>query len=340
MNNSMKQGTVHIEWFPSEILKQNPLNDPSLRKIAIYLPPGYEASAETRYPVIYLLSGYMGFGTMFLSPQAWGYAIDERCDKLIAGQHMAPCLLVMPDCFTKYGGSQYLNSTACGDYEDYLIKEIIPYIDRRYRTIREPRGRAVMGKSSGGYGALTLSMKHPDIFSVCYCSAGDMYFEYCYKPDIPKCYNAVQRAGGLEGFLSKFFESPKKSGEQITAMSIIAMAAAYSPNPDKRPYGFELPFDRDTGALDETVWKRWLEHDPVYIIDKPEYQVSLRTLRRLFIDCGFRDEYQLHIGARIFSKKLNTLGIAHEYEEFDDGHMNTTYRYDVSLSKVSHVLGR
>jgi S-formylglutathione hydrolase FrmB len=331
----MNTGSVHIGWFQSECLTNNPLNDPSLRKIAVYLPPGYSESAEIRYPVIYLLSGFMGFGTMFLSPQAWGYSLDERCDKLITEGRMTPCILVMPDCFTKYGGSQYLNSSALGNYEDYVIKEVIPHIDRHYRTIDDPQHRAVMGKSSGGYGALMLAMKYPEIFSVCYCSAGDMYFEYCYKPDIPKCYNAIQRSGGLHEFFSKFFDSPKKNGEQITAMNIIAMAAAYSPNPDSRPYGFDLPFDTVTGALNDAVWNRWLERDPVQCIDRSDYQYNLRKLKQLFLDCGFRDEYQLHIGARIFSRKIKALNIPHSLEEFDDGHMNTSYRYDISLSKIS-----
>jgi enterochelin esterase-like enzyme len=330
-----RNGKVLVELFCSEELKGNPLGDPWNRKLVIYLPPSYEAG--DRFPVVYALSGFMGFGAMFLSPQAWGYSLDERCDKLISEGSMKESIVVMPDCFTKYGGSQYVNSSALGSYEDYLIKEIVPYIDRHYHTLADAGHRAVIGKSSGGYGALRLSMKFPEIFSAFYCSSGDMYFEYVYKPDLPKCYNAIYRAGGLDNFFDRFFSAPKKSSDLMTAINIIAMAAAYSPNPDA-PYGFDLPFDLSTGEIRSNVWKKWLEWDPVYLIEKNGYPANLKKLKGLFFDCGSRDEYHLHIGARILTKKLKALGITYWYEEFDDGHMGTNYRYDISLNLISHLI--
>lgn len=331
---------VVIESFASEVLKNNPLGDPHIRKLAVYLPPGYTTDKKRRFPVIYVLSSFMGTGRMLLSPQAWGYAIDERCDKLIGEGRMKECILVLPDCFTQWGGSQYMNSSAMGRYEDYLLKEIIPYVDKNYRTLASHRSRAVLGKSSGGYGALMLAMRYPDIFSAFFCSSGDMYFEYAYKPDIPKCYNAIYKAGSLEAFFEKFFDAPKKTGDMMTAMNVIAMSAAYSPNPKSKTYGLDLPFDLSTGELRESVWKKWLRYDPVELIDEKKFQTHLKKLKGVFIECGSRDEYQLHIGARIFVKKLKAYGVPHWYEEFDDGHMGTSYRYDVSLSKISEILNK
>lgn len=329
---------VIIEQFKSEVLKNNPLGDPFIRKLVVYLPPDYAENKNRRYPVIYMLSSFMGTGTMLLSPQAWGYSIDERCDKLIAEGRMKECILVMPDCFTLWGGSQYVNSTAMGNYEDYLLKEIIPFVDKKYRTLALSAHRAVMGKSSGGYGALMLAARYPEIFSAFYCSSGDMYFEYGYKGDFPKCYNAIRKAGSLEMFFEKFFDAPKKSGDMITAINIIAMSAAYSPNPKSKTFGFDLPFDMETGELRRSIWNKWLKYDPVYLIDEKKYQANLQSLKGVFLECGSRDEYHLHIGARIFTKKLNGYGISHRYEEFDDGHMGTNYRYDISLSKISEVI--
>jgi S-formylglutathione hydrolase FrmB len=334
----MKKGRVFIESFESAVLKNNPLDDPFIRKLPIYLPPSYESTGQGRFPVIYLLSGFMGFGTMFLSPQAWGYAMDERCDKLISEGKMSECIVVMPDCFTRWGGSQYMNSSAFGDYQDYLTKEIIPFIDQNYRTMATAEHRAVAGKSSGGYGALILAMQFPECFSVFYCSSGDMYFEYVYQPDFPKAYDAIRRAGGLENFLEQFFTAPKKSGDMITTINIIAMSAAYSPNPEIRPYGFDLPFDLETGELRETVWNKWKEFDPVHLISRKHYQDNFKKLKGIFFDCGSRDEYHLHIGARIFTKKLGALQIPCIYEEFDDGHMGTSYRFDAILSQVSGAI--
>ncbi len=334
----MNQGTVRIDRHRSECLKDNPLGDPSERKLVIYLPPGYEDDPHRRYPVIYLLSGFMGFGTMYLSPQAWGFSMDERCDMLIGEGRMKKSIVVMPDCFTKYGGAQYRNSTALGNYEDYLIREIIPYVDRQYRTLPDKRHRGVMGKSSGGYAALTLCMTYPELFEACYCSSGDMYFDYAYFPDIPKCYDTIHSCGGLNDFLNKFYSAPKKTGDMITAINIIAMAAAYSPNPDNKPFGFDLPFNESTGELRKDIWNIWKQHDPVSMIERATCRDALKNIRGFFLDCGSRDEYHLHVGARIFTQKIKTYGIPYHYEEFNDGHMGTSYRYDAALSAVSEII--
>jgi S-formylglutathione hydrolase FrmB len=334
----MKNGKVVTEIFESGILKENPLHDPHTRKLPIYLPPGYENGAGARYPVIYILSGFMGFGTMLLSPQAWGYALDERCDKLIAEKKMPECIVVMPDCFTRWGGSQYMNSSAFGNYEDYVIKEIVPFVDLNYRTMARPEHRAVIGKSSGGYGALMLAMKYPEVFSTFYCSSGDMYFDYVYMPDFPKAYATIAKAGGLRGFFDGFFSARKKTMEMITAMNIIAMSAAYTPNPMTRPFGFDLPFDLETGELRETIWGQWKKFDPIRVLDQENYRNNFRKLKNAFFDCGSRDEYHLHVGARILTKKLQSLDLRYQYEEFDDGHMGTSYRYDIALPLVSRAI--
>ena len=230
-----------------------------------------------------------------------------------------------------------MNSIAQGPYEDYVIREIVPYVDSTYRTMAAPRHRGLLGRSSGGYGSFILGMKHPDLFGSIYCSSGDMYFEYGYKPDFPKAYTVLHRTGGLEEFFRRFFEAPKKSGEMITTMNIIAMSAAYSPNPDA-PYQIDLPFDLETGELRGDVWMKWLEQDPVYLVTQKTNQLRLKKLNDIFIECGSRDEYNLHIGSRILSKRLSAAGIPFSYEEFEDGHMGTSYRYEVSLVKLSEAI--
>jgi S-formylglutathione hydrolase FrmB len=113
-------------------------------------------------------------------------------------------------------------------------------------------------------------------------------------------------------------------------LMILAMAATYDPDPDS-PYGIRLPVDLNTCELDETRWSRWLEHDPLVLVERPECQDNLRRLSGIFIDCGRNDQYTLHYGARAFVHKLERLGIPHSYEEFDDNHSNIDYRLDVSL---------
>ncbi len=327
--------SVILESFTSHLLADNPLGDPATRMLPVILPPDYETSGK-RYPVLYGLTGFTGSGPMMLNVSAWQPNLQQRIDRLMTDGKLLPAIYVLPDCLTRYGGSQYLNSAAIGRYEDYLIDEIVPHVDRTYRTIAEPAGRGVFGKSSGGYGSIVLGMKHPDLFGAVACHSGDMAFELVYRPDFPKFLNAIQKAGGVEKWLNEFEHKAKIESHDIEAMNILAMAAAYSPNPTAQPLPIDFPFDLETCELKPEVWARWLELDPVQMLDR--YADGLKKLRLLFIDCGSRDEFNLHFGARLFVKKLKAFGIAYEYEEFDDGHMNVPYRYGVSLPKVVGAL--
>lgn len=326
-----------VERFASTVLADNPLHDPAARRLPIILPPDYESSGK-RYPVIYGLTGFTGSGPMMLNVSAWQPNLQERIERLMAAGELSPAIYVLPDCLTRYGGSQYVNSTAIGRYEDYVIDEIVPHVDRAYRTIAGPEGRGVFGNSSGGYGSITLGMKHPDVFGAVACHSGDMYFDLVYVPNFPKFVNAIQKAGGLAKWWAEFERKPKKENRDVEAVDVLAMAAAYSPArvPGAQPFPIDFPFDLETCELKPEVWARWLELDPVRMADR--YAGNLKKLRLLFIDCGVRDEFNLHFGARILTRKLKALGVPFEYEEFDDGHMNIPYRYDVSLPKLVSAL--
>jgi enterochelin esterase-like enzyme len=325
---------VIVESFESAVLRGNPLGDPHVRRVPVYLPPGYEAGSD-RYPVLYALSGYTGSGLRMLNTEAWSETLPERLDRLILGGRVRPMIVVMPDGFTKYGGSQYINSSATGRYEDHLVEELVPFVDRKYRTLPERGQRCVLGKSSGGYGALVLGMRHPDVFGLVVDHSGDKYFEMCYKADFPACLNGLAHYGGAQKFLSDFPHPPPRPSRWFAVIATLAMASCYSPNPEA-PLGFDLPFDEHTGELRPEVWARWLEHDPVHLVER--HADALRSLRLLYMDCGTRDEYHLHFGSRIFARRLERLGIPHHYEEFDDGHRNVTYRYDVSFPRISDEL--
>jgi enterochelin esterase-like enzyme len=298
------------------------------------VPPGYRADSGRRYPVLYALTGYTGSGAGLLNFRPWNITLAERLDRLYAAG-MPHVIAVLPDCFTGYGGSQYVNSSATGRYEDYLTQEIVPYVDGHYDTIAAPAGRGVFGKSSGGYGALIMGMRHADVFGAIACHSGDTAFELCFQPDFPKTANRINAAGGLERWWQAFAARSKKSRSDTEVLMIIAMAACYSPNPHA-PLGLDLPFRLDTCELRQDVWERWRAWDPIDMAER--YAGALRSLRLLFIDCGTRDEYHLHYGARRLAQRLRALGVAHEHQEFDDGHMDIDYRYDVSLPKLAAAL--
>lgn len=337
MNSQKLHSEVVVLTHESRILKGNPLNDPYIRDVVVYLPPSYEKSSK-RYPVVYLISGFTGFGAMNMNLSAYSENIQQRLDRLIRTKKINEMIVVMPDCFTKYGGSQYVNSNATGRYEDYMVKEIVPAVDASFRTIRKANSRAIIGKSSGGYGAMWLAMRHPDVFGLMVTHSGDTAFEYCYAKDFPDFVVQIQKYGkghkGVANFIKQQinFKNPKPK-DFHNILNVIGMASCYSPNPKQKDYGFDLPFDIYTSEIIPAVWKKWLKFDPVHRV--AEYKRNLKKLKLIFVDCGTRDEFNLHAGARIYCDRLKKNGIKYIHQEFNDGHMNIQYRYDVSFPVIS-----
>jgi len=324
-----EKGSIVCIKHESEVLKGNPLGDNYIRDVYVYLPPNY--SKIKRFPTVYVLAGFTGRGKMLLNDSPFTPNFAERMDKLILSGKIKPMIAVLPDCFTFYGGSQYINSTATGRYEDYLCYEIVPFIDANFNTLPKRESRAIMGKSSGGYGALIMAMRHSDLFALACSISGDCYFELCYLPDFPKAFRAIK--GNPQKLIQKFWnEEERKAKADFDGLNIIAMSACYSPN----GADFELPFELDTGALRQDIWAKWLNHDPVRLVES--YTENLKSLNLLFLDAGSRDEFNLDLGARILSKKLTQLGVPHLHEEFDDGHFNISYRYNRSLELISEKI--
>jgi S-formylglutathione hydrolase FrmB len=308
------------------VLQNNPLGDKSERDLFVYLPPDYDNSTE-QYPTVYCLSGFTGRGKMMLNDNAFSPSLDERLDDLITSKKIKPMIAVMPDCFTYYGGSQYLNSTATGNYEDYLTSEIVEIVDKNFRTMNDKNFRAVVGKSSGGYGALICGLRQADKFGLISSISGDAYFELCYLSDFAKAFRAIK--GNPKTFIKKFLSNEKKGKNDFPALNIIGMSSCYSPNGTS----FDLPFDLETGEIREDIWAKWLTHDPVRLVEKSVE--NLKSLKLLFLDAGTRDEFALDIGAKILSKKLKDFNIPHIHEEFDDGHFNISYRYNRTFELFS-----
>lgn len=330
----MIKGTVRVLRHASEILKNNPLNDPFERDLYVYLPPGYDETSENRYPSVYVLTGFTGRGRMLLNDHAFQPNFAERMDKLISENKIKPMIAVMPDCFTRYGGAQYINSSAIGNYEDYLTGEIVSFVDENLRTISDRNSRAVMGKSSGGYGALVMAMRHADKFGLACSTSGDCYFEYSYLPGFFDAFRAIK--GEPLKIVEKFRDETKRKGkDDFAALNTIGMSACYSPN-ENSPFGFDLPFDSETGEILPEIWERWRRHDPVFMVEN--YVENLKSLKLLFIDAGTRDEFGLDLGARILCRRLKENGVQHVHEEFDDGHFNVSYRQNRSLEMISNAL--
>jgi enterochelin esterase-like enzyme len=321
----------------SQALRDNPLGDPHIRRVAVYLPPGHDDYPDRRYPTLYLLSSHGSTGPGLMNWKPWEVTIQEQIDALIDSGAMGPAIVVLPDMWTRYGGSQFINSVGMGRYEDYLISEVIPLVDANYRTLPERDHRGVLGRSSGGFGAITQAMHHPEVFGAFACQSGDLYWEYACLPPISRMHQQLAHFGGLDAFIEGIPTLRPKDGKFWDLVMTICWAAAFGGNPGA-PYGFDLPVDPETGALNQAVWERWLEHDPIRKLDQPAYVQALKRANLIWIDAGAYDEYQMQVGARLLHHKLTTLGIEHLYEEYPDGHRDTQYRYNVSLPRLFEAL--
>ena len=322
-----------IHRLKSRILKGNPLGDPTERDLHVYLPPGYRPSK--RYPVLLALTGFTGTGAMLFNADPFMEGLDRRLDRLIGSGKCAPVIVAAPDCFTRLGGNQYLNSSATGRYEDYLIKEVLPFVERAYPVTCW----GVFGKSSGGYGAIVQAMRHPEVFRAAADHSGDSDFELCYLPDFPEALDRFREAGGPASWLAAFEKDPnRKRRRHMKTLNALAMAAHYSPNPRSPHLGIDFPFDLKMGTFRPEVWRRWQAWDPVRMVSR--HAGNLRKLNLIYVDCGNADEFSLHWGARALVAAMRRHGLKPRYETFEDGHMSVAYRYDVSVPLLARALAR
>ena len=355
-------GTLVVLEHTSKILKDNPLGDPHVRKLGVWLPPQYDHGGNKRFPVLYDLVGFTGSGLAHANWKPFGDNVPERAARLIREGKMGAAIIVFPDCFTALGGNQYVNSSAIGDYADYLTREIVPFVDREFRTLAAREHRGCFGKSSGGYGAVLHGMKHARYWGAIADHSGDAYFDFVYWHDWPNTLNElakhrvpkrkagaydVRREAGRKGlaeglddgrikrFLAHVWKKEKLSTAEGHCIMNLCMAATYDPDP-KAPLGFRVPFNLESGEVIEERWRRWREHDPINLVGK--YRDNLKSLSGIYIDCGWRDQYHIHYGSRILSARLAAVGIRHRYEEFDDDHSDVDYRMDRSLPFLYRAL--
>jgi enterochelin esterase-like enzyme len=315
----------------SKVLRGNPLGDPTSRDLHVYLPPGYDESR--RYPTLLAVVGFTGTGGMLFNIDPLGEDLRRRLDRLIESGRCPPVIVAAPDCFTRVGGNQYIDSTATGRYEAYLLEEIVPEVRRRFAAGRW----GVFGKSSGGYGSIVLGMRNPEVFEALADHSGDSNFELCYIADFPDALDQFREAGGPARWLEKYWaDDNRHRRKHHKPLNVLAMAAHYSPNPESPTMGIDFPFDLETGEMRPEVWQRWRAWDPVHMVER--YRDNLKKLRLIYVDCGKRDEFSLVWGARALVAKLRAAGLEPHHEEFDDGHMSISYRYDTSVPLLARAL--
>lgn len=333
----LRKGVLVEDEITSPSLEGNPLGDPATRKVMVYLPPSYEISTDVSYPTVYLLHGYSGNAMTFISPEEPSLylhpdvdfpegGLPTLLDELIAGGAIEEMIAVMPDASNAFGGSWYTNSALSGNYEDYISGDLVNFIDANYRTIPDSESRGIIGHSMGGYGAFTLAIKHPDVFSVTSCLGGGPLVMEAIKPMIPAV--IAENPDGLEG----------PQADRLYTNFTYGLAAAFSPNLLNPPFYVDLFFEFPSGEIVEEVWGKWIENDPFSMV--ATHGENLVQLRGIYLDAGDKDDFVNNIPTEMLHQALVEAGIEHQFQIYDGTHFNRIYEtIGISLVYTSKIIG-
>jgi hypothetical protein len=320
----------------SAALRGNPLGDAHERPLWVYTPPGYDDEPDRRYPSIYVIQGFTGHVRMWSNRSAYRQPFPETADQVFARGEAPPAIVVFVDAWSKYGGSQYVDSPGTGNYHSYLCNDVVPFVDERYRTLDGAAHRGIMGKSSGGFGAFITPMLRPDLFGGLASHAGDALYELCYIKEFGDSVRFLRDYDGdiwtwWADFTSRTSFTKKADHSLLMTLGV---AACFSADEDGT---VRLPFDPKTGQLIPELWDRWLAWDPVRMV--PRYAEALRGLRAIWIDAGTADEWYLDLGAEAMVAELAKIGVTDvRFELFDGTHMAIDYRYPMSLAWLAEKL--
>jgi S-formylglutathione hydrolase FrmB len=308
-------GTLEDLQVPTPSLAGNMLGDPTTQHVFVYLPPSYKTETTKRYPTLYLLHGYAGRPEEWVKDGYQGMNLGTEMDSLIAKGVGAEMIVVVPNGRNAYLGSFYTNSSVTGNWEDYVYRDVVSYVDSKYRTLARASSRGIAGHSMGGYGAFWLGMRHPDVFGAlyslipcCFAMEGDTSAD-----------NTFWRNAAKVSSRDLFKRSPE-TFEGFWSAAMIALSAAFSPNPQSQPLMVNFPFADKNGLLirNEPAYAAYRAKMPLYQVE--QYRDNLKKLRGIAIDVGEIDEFtHIRIGSAKISNALSEQEIPHFFEIYKEG---------------------
>ena len=318
-------GKVIKETVHSAALERNLLGDSPERSVTIYLPPGYQ-TGTSHYPVVYLLHGFSQTNKSW-TEDADRVNVPKIMDRLIASGKSRELIVVMPDGSNKLGGAFYTDSVTTGNWEAFVTRELVNYVDGWYRTVPSAGGRGIAGHSMGGYGAIKLAMKHPEIYGAAYAlSACCLAWEDGWTAASPVWDKTLSfKSTGDLAEVQKFIESGESKDpkwiEAFRSLGLVALSAAWSPNPGHPPFFVDFPVERRNGArvTVETAQAEWSANLPLAMLG--QYRSNLAELRGIAFDIGRQDwNPSLVTMAEDLDRALTRSAILHEFAEFDGNH--------------------
>jgi S-formylglutathione hydrolase FrmB len=298
--------TVH-----SAALEGNKYGDSPNRSLLIYLPPSYASNTTKRYPVVYLLHGFTTSEASWARGYA-GFDIGRATDSLVAAGAVREMIIVMPNALNRLRGSFYVNSSSAGGWDDFISAELVSYVDSKYRTLATPASRGLAGHSMGGFGTFYLAMRHAgDVYGAAYALSA------CCTHFRTSTDSAAAAAWGLVEDLTSLDDAKRLP---FYASVDLALAAAFSPNPNRPPLFVDFPLERREGQWErmDVVSAKWTEHYPLDML--PRSADRLKRLAGLAFDVGTRDELVPLSQLTAMDTALTRAGVPHTFETYDGTH--------------------
>jgi enterochelin esterase-like enzyme len=306
-SGQVKQGTVERIKVHGKSLEGNLSGDSPDRDVSVYLPPSYKTAKTRRYPVVYMLHGFTDSDDKWFGLVKHWINLPEVINKALADGNTREMIVVMPNAFTRFKGSMYSNSVTIGDWETFVTKELVSFIDSRYRTLPQAASRGLAGHSMGGYGTMRLGMKSQDVYSSIYALS-------------PCCMDAGRPNPAMKQMM-KTVEAIKTdeevSKQSFFGLAMLASAAAWSPNPKNPPFFIDLPF-RDGEVVPEILAR---QHANATLVAVHQHIPNLKRLKAIGMDAGTKD-VSISAATKELDRVLTDYGVLHFYESYDGDHLN------------------
>lgn len=275
------------------------------REVSIYLPPSYDKEPERRYPVLYLLHGFTDSDDLWFGLKGPHFVNVQRAADRAYARGVREMIVVMPNAFTRYAGSMYSNSIVTGDWEAFVTRDLVDYIDHHYRTLARPASRGLAGHSMGGYGTLRLAMKYPGVYSSIYALS-----PCCLDANLHPSPALMARAAAVQ-------TEAQIAAAHFGTKAMLASAAAWSPDPAMPPRDFDLPVMN--GKPVPKVIAEWAANAPLAMVN--QYIPSLKSYAAIAFDAGDRD-VGIANTVRSLDAILKGYGMAHDFAIYHGNHID------------------
>ena len=303
--------TLTIE---SEVLRANPLGDSPTRYNPVLIPLGKPPPAG--WPVVFQLAGFSGNGPFVFNLKSFEDGQPRILDQAVEKGEAPRAVYVFVDAMTSWGGSQFINSSGTGRYEDYIVKELAGAVAAIPGVSNDSDHWCVTGGSSGGYGALHLSSAYPERFGLAAAVAPDSFFEVSLLTEFLTALPTLKKLGGVAG-VKKELNAGRfmKRREAHAVLNAICMGLCYAPD---GAGGFELPVDRENGRVLPEIFSKYRKRDPIEFLADRAHGVS--KLKSIYLDVGTKDQFYLQYGSRQIRDVLTGMRAPLTYQEFDGNH--------------------